>query len=182
MADITNRRIVYLALGVFFALVLVRNAWLGDDAFITLRVADNWIHGFGLRWNVADRVQVYTHPLWMLIVSLVYGVTREPYFSVIILSIVLSLGAYAVMLRLAFSSLSAVLATVILVLSKGFVDFTTSGLETPLTYLLLALLMSLLKERSSKATPQISPAPCSRPCCCSPGWTWRPWSCRFPDT
>src|SRR5437879_502662 len=57
---------------VFFVWVLLRNTWICEDAFITYRVSDNWIHGFGLRWNPLDRVQVYTHPLWLLCISAVH--------------------------------------------------------------------------------------------------------------
>jgi hypothetical protein len=53
-----------LALAVF-AIVVVRTSWLSDDAYITLRTVDNFVSGYGLRWNVAERVQTYTHPLWM---------------------------------------------------------------------------------------------------------------------
>jgi hypothetical protein len=37
-------------------------AWIGDDAAITARVIDNLLHGYGLRWNVDERVQAFTHP------------------------------------------------------------------------------------------------------------------------
>jgi hypothetical protein len=49
-----------LVLGVLlaaFAALVVRNAWLSDDAYITFRTVDNFIHGYGLTWNVAERVQ-----------------------------------------------------------------------------------------------------------------------------
>jgi hypothetical protein len=42
---------------------------MSDDAYITLRTVDNWVNGRGLVWNTAERVQTYTHPLWMLLLS-----------------------------------------------------------------------------------------------------------------
>jgi arabinofuranosyltransferase len=56
------------ALALFFAAVVLRTAWVSDDAFITFRTVDNALNGAGLRWNPAERVQTYTHPLWMLLV------------------------------------------------------------------------------------------------------------------
>ena len=50
-----------------FSMALVRTAWVGDDAYFTFRTIDNFVHGYGLRWNIAERVQAYTHPLWMLL-------------------------------------------------------------------------------------------------------------------
>ena len=123
-----------------FAAVLVRTAWLCDDAYITFRVVDNFINGFGPVWNVTERVQVFTHPLWMLLLSSVYFFTREIYFTSLIISIVLGLGAvYLVAFRLSVSVIVASLALLILMVSKAFVEYTTSGLENPLTYLLLAV-------------------------------------------
>jgi hypothetical protein len=49
-----------------FALALGLSAWLCDDAYITLRTVANFCHGLGLTWNPDERVQTYTHPLWML--------------------------------------------------------------------------------------------------------------------
>ena len=75
-----GRIAVFAALAIV-AIVLVRTAWLCDDAYITFRTIDNLVHGYGLRWNVADRVQSYTHPLWMLALSAVALVTLRLYFT-----------------------------------------------------------------------------------------------------
>ena len=78
-------RIGLWSLGFAWALLLyawVMNAWLGDDAFITFRTAQNLAEGFGPRWNPGERVQTYTHPLWMLLISLTFRITGEFYFTV----------------------------------------------------------------------------------------------------
>src|SRR3954470_21478862 len=64
------------ALALFAA--ILHAAWLCEDAFITLRSVDNWVNGYGLRWNIAERVQSYTHPLWLLCLTPVYWLTRSP--------------------------------------------------------------------------------------------------------
>ena len=48
-----------------YAFVVLQSAWLCDDAYITYRTVDNFVSGLGLRWNPIERVQAYTHPLWM---------------------------------------------------------------------------------------------------------------------
>jgi len=122
---------------------LVRSAWVCDDAFITLRTVDNFVNGHGLTWNVAERVQTYTHPLWMMLLTAVYFFTREAYFSGLALSLVLSsVVIWLTVTRVARSSLGALLGLAVLILSKSFVDFSTSGLENPLTHLLLALFVA----------------------------------------
>jgi len=126
----------------FFLFIIVKDAWLSDDAYITFRVVDNILHGYGLTWNTDERVQTYTHPLWMLCLSLVSFCTHEFYYSSLVLSITMSLIAVALFsLYLARSALLATLGIMALAASKSFVDFSTSGLENPLTYLLIVIFM-----------------------------------------
>ena len=124
--------------------MITRRAWLGDDAYITFRTIDNFINGYGLTWNTIERVQSYTHPLWMLLLSLVYYFTEEIYFSSIIVSILISLTAVSILaFSLASSKLSAIFAVLILTLSNAYVDYSTSGLENPLSHLLLVIFIAV---------------------------------------
>ena len=79
-AESTERAESTLVAGAFvlvFTYVFLANSWIGDDAFITFRVVDNFVHGYGLTFNPAERVQAYTHPLWMLLLSAAYVVKRS---------------------------------------------------------------------------------------------------------
>lgn len=120
-----------------FTLALVRTAWVSDDAYYTFRTIDNFVHGYGLRWNAVERVQVYTHPLWLALVTPFYAVTGEAFFTVIAISIVLTLVALWWLIEMAPSLGSAAVALSVLLLSRAFVDYSTSGLENPLTNILL---------------------------------------------
>ena len=125
-------------------LVIVRNAWVSEDAYITFRTIHNFVNGDGLRWNVDERVQAYTHPLWMLVVAGVYRFTGEPYFSSIALSIACSLAAiWIVMRHIITDRLLALPLFVTLIFSKAFIDYSTSGLENALLFALLALFYAL---------------------------------------
>ena len=64
-------RWVAVPLLITYLVLVVSNAWLSDDAYITFRTVDNVVNGYGLTWNVVERVQAYTHPLWMLLLSAV---------------------------------------------------------------------------------------------------------------
>ena len=65
-----SARGLWLSVGLLGVLgVVLSQAWVSDDAFITFRVIDNFVNGYGLRWNVDERVEVYTHPLWMLLLA-----------------------------------------------------------------------------------------------------------------
>ncbi len=123
---------------------LVRTAWLADDAAITLRTVDNFLNGYGLRWNPADRVQTYTHPLWMFCLTGVRLITGEYFYGTLWLCIVVTAGALLVLLgtlarpRGARSLVWLPLAMAALG-SKSFMDFSASGLENPMFHLLIAL-------------------------------------------
>ena len=131
---------IKLLLLLVFVIVVVRNAWLNDDAYITFRTIDNFVSGYGLRWNIAERVQTFTHPLWLFVLTIPYALTREIYFTSLILSFVVSGLAVALTMQRAGKQLALlILPGLIFVFSKAFVDYSTSGLENPLTHLLLAL-------------------------------------------
>ena len=144
-------RVLPWALLALFGVVLVRTAWISDDAYITLRTVDNFVNGYGLTWNLGERVQAYTHPLWMFLLSGLYGITGEAYYSVTAISILLSLMcAYLLLFKVAGRNrgdvadegrLLGVLALATLTSSRAFVDYSTSGLENPLTHLLLTLFL-----------------------------------------
>jgi arabinofuranosyltransferase len=132
---------LWLLVGLYVALQIT-HAWVLDDAYITLRTVDNFVNGLGLRWNPVERVQSYTHPLWMFALSAVYFVTREAYYSTLLLAFVTSLAALVVVLRwsvLKERGFRAILFMAVLLGSKSFTDYSSSGLENPLTHLLLAL-------------------------------------------
>lgn len=138
-----NRIAVWLSVTIF-AVVLLRTAWLCDDAYITLRTIDNFVHGLGLTWNAAERVQTFTHPLWLLVLSIPYSFTFEAFYTTLIVSMMVSLMAvYLLAFRVASTNFVAVLVVFALCLSKAFVDFSTSGLENPLTHLILVIFFGL---------------------------------------
>src|SRR5687767_13040901 len=83
---------------VAFLVLLIRTAWLDDDAYITFRTVDNLLNGYGLRWNVGNRVQAYTHPLWMFATTGVAALTGEVYYASILLSLVVSVATVAMVL------------------------------------------------------------------------------------
>lgn len=137
-----------------YAVMLIRTAWTYDDVYITLRTVDNFVNGYGLTWNISERVQTYTHPLWMFLITTFYFLTHESFLTVIILSMAVSLAAMIIYVLAFKESKRAVIAgLLILIMSKFFVDFSTSGFENPLTHLLAILFaVVFLKRKDSLRT------------------------------
>ncbi|HVL70216.1 MAG TPA: hypothetical protein VM364_23355 [Vicinamibacterales bacterium] len=132
-------RFVASLLTLVFLAVLVRTAWISDDALITLRTVLNVTNGFGLTFNIAERVQTFTHPLWMALLTLAYLVIGNVYHATFVLAMGCAATAFWLAIRHAATTMQAVLVVIVLLWSRAFVDFSTSGLENPLAYVLVAL-------------------------------------------
>jgi arabinofuranosyltransferase len=138
-----RRRLVILSMA-FLLTVVIRAAWIADDAAIDLRVVENFVSGHGLRWNVAERVQSFTDPLWVLAVSAIDAFVRQPYIAVWVLSLVLTIAAvWIVAFAVAADTAAALLAIATLTFSKAFVEYSCAGFQTPLTVTLVAAFWAL---------------------------------------
>jgi len=138
---------------IIYIWALIKTAWVGDDAYITFRSIENFIHGYGPIFNIGERVQTFTHPLWFLLQSLLNFIAlpfdlpfkqSQLFFANIFMSLAISIAALAIFAyKVAPSTKSAALGLIILTLSKSYLDYSTSGLENPLTHFLLILFLWL---------------------------------------
>jgi arabinofuranosyltransferase len=136
--------LIVAALLAAFSVVFYRNAWLGDDDFITFRSVEQLFAGHGPRWNPHERVQAFTHPLWFLLLACARTFTRDVFVSSLGLAFLCTLAALLVARRILAGDLARwALALGILVSSKAFVDYCATGLENALSFLLLAVFVDL---------------------------------------
>ncbi len=144
-----------IACAVAAAFVLSR-AWIADDAFITYRVIDNLLAGHGLRWNVDERVQVFTHPLWALLHVPLYALSGSLPLASSALSAACLLVAGALAWRAArCGRVGFLLAFVVpLAVSRAFADHAVSGLETPLVAACLAAFCALALDPAADRAPR----------------------------
>ena len=133
-----------------YAWLVIHTSWVGDDAIITFRSLENFLHGYGPVFNIGERVQTFTHPLWFLLQAAAGAVFNlwksnpfgqgQMYFLNVFISIGISLLAAAIFtFNETSSAKGAALGLLIFSVSKSFVDYSTSGLENPLTHLILLL-------------------------------------------
>ena len=117
---------------------------ISDDAYISFRYIGRLLEGQGLTFNDGERVEGFSHPLWIFLAA---GCTRLTGLSVPdvarALGLVFSLATIACLFasRRAFAHGNQIAATaiVILLVCPGFHVYATSGLETPLLMLLLTM-------------------------------------------
>ena len=136
---------LFALLCVVFTFTWVRNAWMSDDAYITLRTVSNFVQGLGPNFNPGERVQTFTHPLWFLLLIPTHALSGEGYYSTLLLSFFVSLATIGVFYKfLARTPQQALFGIGALILSKASIDYSSAGLENPLSHFCLALFFVFL--------------------------------------
>ena len=133
---------------VLFLIFAVNVSWVSDDALITMRHVLNFINGYGPVFNVGERVQAYTHPLWFLLISLFSCFFNYVYVTFGLSFLFSFLSVYVLFKFIKNVSVSNInfkltVACLLVIFSKAFIDFSSSGLENPLSHFLLLLFFAL---------------------------------------
>lgn len=126
-------------------LAAYESRWYCDDTFITLRYADNYLHGHGLVYNEGERVEGYTHFLWLLLLITLTRVGFDPLSAALGMGLISYVGVLAVFClisyRLNYRRLALFLpfTGLILAINRDFIIWATGGLETMFFTLLMSL-------------------------------------------
>jgi len=144
-----RKLLLFLALAVL-ALVLGFHAastlrWAGDDIFITLRYVANFVEGKGLVYNPGERVEGYSHFLWLMILALSQRLRFDPLETSLNLGLLSYLGILGLLALISYR-IAPRRATIILPFSSLALAvhyeaavWATGGLETSFFALLLVL-------------------------------------------
>ena len=130
--------------------------WTEDDAFISLRYAQNLATGNGLAFNPGERVEGYSNFTWVLLATGAISMGADPLMTVktcgLISGLACLLLAWALVLRLApRAGLLAVLAPWYLAISPVLTHHSIAGLESSFfAFLLIAALYVACGPRSSR--------------------------------
>jgi len=142
-----------ISLSLFYTgfFLIIKFAWVSEDAFITMRHIDNFLSGHGPIFNIRQRVEGYTHALWFYIVSLLRAIGLSPKGAMVVPGIIFSgLFLYFLFFRFARDKESGTpslnLSGAVLIGISCFIDFGTSGLETALSYFLLVIFAIQIKR------------------------------------
>ncbi|MGH9080124.1 MAG: hypothetical protein ACRDYE_08655 [Acidimicrobiales bacterium] len=137
--------------------------WVDEDAFIDFRIIDNLLAGHGLVYNIGERVEVASDPLWVFSLAFLHEVV--PFVALEWLSVSLGLvctaGGFVAggrgVQRLARSRQeSGVFPLGLLMVSAvaGVWEFATSGLEMSMVFLWLGLsFASLVRVEQHRGRP-----------------------------
>jgi arabinofuranosyltransferase len=169
--------LAYLALVIplsLFAYLCWDFFFLQDDAFITLRYAENFLSGQGLVWNYGTRVEGYTNFLWLIFLILFKQLGVDYIFTLsffgpllslvtLWLTFVISKKVFSWELSLKRALVMALVVTLTLATNISFVYWTVAGLETALFTLLTLLAFYFYYQRSWALAPVLTLAALTRP-------------------
>jgi arabinofuranosyltransferase len=127
--------------------------WVSEDAFIDFRIVRHLLGGHGPVFNVGERVEAYTSPLWVALLALC-EVVADVEFGSVVLGLLLS-GCALMLAQSAARTLTSQVAAggsvgltarhvvfplgaVVFAALPAAWDFTTSGLESSLAFAWLA--------------------------------------------
>ena len=130
-------------------------AWLGDDAFISFRYANNLANGHGLVFNPGERVEGYTNFLWTLLLTGFVAVGADPGQVSMLLGLACFAGLIALVPRLLQHVRSDLpvafvcVAALVTAAQYTLASYATSGLET----MFASLLAAIGVERALRGAP-----------------------------
>jgi hypothetical protein len=138
-----------------------------DDAYITFRYAQNLTDGQGLVFNVGERVQGFSSPLWTLLLG-GFGAVGLPIPAMgFILSVLFGLATVALVVfvaRAMGNELAGWFAATILSLQLFWVALAVGGMETTLfSFLALLTAMQVARRRWTWVGPLVGVALWVRP-------------------
>ncbi|MBF4454672.1 hypothetical protein IRT38_04575 [Acinetobacter sp. SK-43] len=145
------KRNFFIFVIVVFSIFYLFSAWVADDAYITFRTVENFHQGYGLRWNIIERVQTYTHPLWMFHLLLGKYIVDDLYSLALVLGYIYSLATLYLLFLITRKNIQIFLLILLLFLSsRAVIDFSSSGLENSLSHFLVIFFFYILyfKQKS----------------------------------
>ncbi len=149
---------LFLAIVTIYLISVIQQTWLGEDGFIFLRYAQNLSNGNGLVFNLDERVEGFTSPLWVFLISLISSIIKINLNATVILtSYILSIASIYLLLKDKKNLVNNIpIGIYIIISNSAFIDFSTSGFETPLTFFLISLLCLAIKNNYLSEKPLMS--------------------------
>jgi arabinofuranosyltransferase len=161
-AGARGRWVLPAAAAVVLAIGAWNYRWMSDDAFITLRVVKQLVAGHGPVFNVGERVEASTSPLWTFVLAVFDVLTpiRLEWIAVL-LGIALTIAGFVCIMvgsSLLFGGRSRAdmlvpAGALVLAVYAPMWKFASSGLETGLSFLWLGACLVVLARATRGNEP-----------------------------
>ena len=140
-------------IGMFAFYLIFRVAWISDDALINVRTALNMQVGSGPVFNVGERVQGYTSPLWFWVTFAVGNIFNEFIVTSIVLSLLFACLAFAILGAKSLNVFRLITVGLSIYFSSSILDYSTGGLENAVG--MLCIVVFLISTQSNTTRSQI---------------------------
>jgi len=148
LGEIEGLTIAKCAAFVMVMFLITILSWNCDDAYHAYVMAKNLVNGNGFVYNIGERVNASTCPLFTLLVAGVYAVLGDMYLSGILTCLICSgVAVWFVFFKFCKSYQSVLYALICLGGASGFITYATSGLENCLLFLMIALFYFLMMRK-----------------------------------
>lgn len=139
-----------------FLVAVVLYSWNSDDAYHSYIMAKHLVEGKGLVYNPGYRATASTHPLLTLLEAFIFLFTDRPDICGLLLGLLFSgAAAWILFFRICPTTTTAFCALGLLVSSRCFLSFTTSGLENPMLFFFGALFFDLYFRNDTLSGKQL---------------------------
>ena len=139
--------------GMFTFYLIFRVAWICDDALINVRTALNMYVGSGPVYNVGERVQGYTSPLWFWLSFAIGSIFNEFIVTSIVLSLLFACLTFAVLGAKSLNVYRLITVGLSIYFSSSILDYSTGGLENAVG--MLCIVAFLISTQSNTTRSQI---------------------------
>jgi len=140
-------------LGLLAFYFVFRVAWIGDDALINARTALNMHVGSGPVFNIGERVQGYTSPLWFWVSFAIGNLFNEFIITNIVLSIFFASFSFAALGASSLNIYRLLTVGLSIYFGSSVLDYSTSGLENAIG--MLCIVVFLIAAQRDGARSQI---------------------------
>jgi arabinofuranosyltransferase len=131
--------------------LIFRVAWVGDDALINVRTALNMQVGSGPVFNVGERVQGYTSPLWFW-VSFAFGYIFNEYIvTSIVLSLLFACLSFAFLGSKSHNVYRLITVGLSIYFSSSILDYSTGGLENAIGMLCIVIFLNSTQSNTTRS-------------------------------
>lgn len=139
-----------------FLVAVVLYSWNSDDAYHSYIMAKHLVEGKGLVYNPGYRATASTHPLLTLLEAFIFLFTDRPDICGLLLGLLFSgAAAWILFFRICPTTTPAIYALGLMVSSRCFLSFTTSGLENPMLFFFGALFFDLYFRNDALSKNQL---------------------------
>lgn len=129
-----------------YCLRVWQQRWISDDGLINIRVTRHLLYGYGPVFNIGERVEAYTSPLWIAVLGFLGWFGLSPtdvavYLGGILACLGVCVGYFACVYAYkeqGQTTLWLPLGMIVFVALPPFWDFATSGLESGLMLMWMA--------------------------------------------